>query len=58
MNKPHLPTFEEVEKNFSNKTLYICTELTPESVRERIKKHLGMSKLERQNQRIVKEVEL
>ena len=40
LNKPHLPTLEEVKKNFSNKTLYIYLELTPESVRERIKKHI------------------
>lgn len=48
MNKPHLPTREEVIKNLAAPTVYVHIELLPDTVRERIKKHLEMSQLERE----------
>ena len=48
MNKPHLPTREEVIKNLAAPTVYVHIELSPDTVRERIKKHLEMSQLERE----------
>ena len=48
MNKPHLPTLEEVEKNWLVPTAYVYMELSPDTVRERIKKHLKMSQLEKE----------
>lgn len=48
MNKPHLPTLEEVKKNMAVPTVYVYMELSPDTVRERIKKHFKMSQLERE----------
>lgn len=48
MNKPHLPTREEVKKNLAAPTVYVHLELLPDTVRERVKKHLEMSQLERE----------
>ena len=48
MNKPHLPTREEVIKNLAAPTVYVQMELLPDTVRERVKKHLEMSQLERE----------
>lgn len=48
MNKPHLPTREEVIKNLAAPAVYVHIELLPDTVRERIKKHLEMSQLERE----------
>lgn len=47
MNKPHLPTLEEVKKNLAVPTVYVYMELLPDTVRERIKKHLKMFQLEK-----------
>ncbi len=48
MNKPHLPTLEEVKQNLVTPTVYVSVELSPDTVRERIKKYLEMSQLERE----------
>ena len=48
MDKPHLPTREEIIKNLATPTVYVHMELSPDIVRERIKKHLEMSQLERE----------
>ena len=48
MNKPHLPTLEEVKKNLAAPTVYVHMELSPDIVHERVKKYLEISKLERE----------
>ena len=48
MNKPHLPTREEVIKNLAAPTVYVHMELLPDIVRERVKKHLETSQLEKE----------
>ena len=48
MNKPHLPTREEIIKNLAAPIPYVHIELSPDTIRERAKKHHEMSQLERE----------
>lgn len=48
MNELHLPTRKEVIKDLAASAVYVHIELLPDTVRERIKKHLEMSQLERE----------
>ena len=48
MDKSYLPTREKVIKNLAAPTSYVHIELSPDTVHERIKKHLEMSQLERE----------
>lgn len=48
MNELHLPTRKEVIKDLAALAVYVHIELLPDTVRERIKKYLEMSQLERE----------
>ncbi len=47
-SKSHLPTHEEIIKNLSYSTADVHIEVLPDTVRERVKRNLEISKLERE----------
>ena len=48
MNKPHLPTLEEVETSQNFKSIYVSLEINPDTIKDRMKKMHDVSKLERE----------